>query len=80
MFTREEVIEQAIDRWTTYNRLCRMAMASVRDSMVENYVKHAIEAKSTAAPTETFGGMKFTPGESLAASLQASITSKSDMK
>lgn len=42
-------MEQAIDRWTLYLRLCRKAIISLRESMVENYVKHAVEANSESS-------------------------------
>jgi len=50
IFTREEVVEQAIDRWTTYARLCGRALGMLRENMVDNYVEQAVEEK---CPIET---------------------------
>ncbi|KAM3179273.1 hypothetical protein ACTXT7_000946 [Hymenolepis weldensis] len=45
-----ELIDHAIDRWTTYARLCDRGIASLRDTMVDSYVKEAIETKSRQNP------------------------------
>ncbi|KAL5109670.1 Acetyl-CoA acetyltransferase cytosolic [Taenia crassiceps] len=57
IFTREEVIEQAIDRWSTYIRLCGKAMTFLRETMVENYVREVVEAKAQS----NFSGSMETP-------------------
>lgn len=45
-----ELIDHAIDRWTTYAHLCDRGIASLRDTMVDSYVKEAIETKSRQNP------------------------------
>lgn len=64
IFTREEVIEQAIDRWSTYIRLCGKAMTFLRETMVENYVREVVEAKAQSnlsGPMEAPSAGKITP-------------------
>nr|CDS31565.1 acetyl coenzyme A C acetyltransferase [Hymenolepis microstoma] len=46
-----ELIDHAIDRWTTYAQLCDRGIASLRDTMVDSYVKKAIETKSRQNPS-----------------------------
>lgn len=53
IFTREEVLDQAIDRWSAYSRLCERGIASLRDAMIDSYVKEAVESKSRSNPTQT---------------------------
>ncbi|VDN19762.1 unnamed protein product [Dibothriocephalus latus] len=45
VFTREEIIEQAIESWTEYVRLCRRSLSLLRENMVEKYVRCAVEEK-----------------------------------
>ncbi|VDN97001.1 unnamed protein product [Rodentolepis nana] len=46
-----ELIDHAIDRWTTYSQLCDRGIASLRDTMVDSYVKKAIETKPCQIPS-----------------------------
>ncbi|KAM7537777.1 hypothetical protein Aperf_G00000074830 [Anoplocephala perfoliata] len=53
IFTREGVVDQAIDRWSAYSHLCDRSIASLRDTMIDSYVKEAVEAKSRLNPTQS---------------------------
>ncbi|VDM20438.1 unnamed protein product [Hydatigera taeniaeformis] len=82
IFTREEVIEQAIDRWSAYLRLCGKAMTFLRDTMVENYVREVVENKAQSnfsCPIEAVGGgvtSKITPSvDSLGDSKNSTLAS-----
>ncbi|BHF63847.1 Acetyl-CoA acetyltransferase, cytosolic [Sparganum proliferum] len=50
IFTREEIIEQAIESWTDYVRLCRRSLSLLRENMVENYVRCAVEERFANCP------------------------------
>ncbi|VEL23358.1 unnamed protein product, partial [Protopolystoma xenopodis] len=43
IYTSEEVIEQAIDRWLSYTSLCRKALGMLRQQMIEAYVPYAVD-------------------------------------
>ncbi|VDL92821.1 unnamed protein product [Schistocephalus solidus] len=45
VFTREEIIEQAIESWTDYVHLCRRSLSLLRENMVEKYVHCAVAEK-----------------------------------
>ena len=70
VFSREEVIEQAIDRWSAYIRLCGQAMTYLRDTMVETYIRETVDAKALSNLGENVGN---TAGK------MTTITSSEDM-
>ncbi|THD20163.1 Acetyl coenzyme A C acetyltransferase [Fasciola hepatica] len=43
IFTSEEAITQAIDRWQAYIRLCTRALGRLRQQLVDSYVPFALE-------------------------------------
>ncbi|GAA57941.1 acetyl-CoA C-acetyltransferase [Clonorchis sinensis] len=43
IFTTEEAIDQAIDRWQAYMRSCSEALGVLRQQLIDAYVPYALE-------------------------------------
>nr|CAH8848252.1 unnamed protein product [Trichobilharzia regenti] len=52
VYTSEEVIDQAIDRWRSYKDLCCQALSVLRQQLVDAYIPHAMEENKISAPKQ----------------------------
>ncbi|CAH8848301.1 unnamed protein product [Trichobilharzia szidati] len=49
VYTSEEVIDQAIDRWRSYKDLCCQALSVLRQQLVDAYIPYAMEENKISA-------------------------------
>ncbi|CAL8070015.1 unnamed protein product [Calicophoron daubneyi] len=62
IYTSEEVIDQAIDRWEAYNRSCSHAMNLLKQQLIDAYIPYALEQYkgAKASPSSSSGAQNWT--------------------